>query len=166
MEIAGTTIDKGDEKEASLILELIEIAKTGKTVRMLGIGNSMQPLLKSGEDYIWLEAVKEQERLKRGDVILYFSAGHFILHRIFRVTERGYEMLGDGNVMVEPPIPREQIYLKAVVYEKNGKKISASRWDMIVFGRVWLRIRPLRPWIRRGFRWVRRKIGKGGRNEG
>ena len=49
MEIAGTTIDKGYEKEASLILELIEIAKTGKTVRMLGIGNSMQPLLKSGE---------------------------------------------------------------------------------------------------------------------
>lgn len=143
------------EQEAKLIEEMIDYARQGHRVCLLGKGQSMWPLLVDGRDYIFLESVEKDTELIRGDVVLYQANGRYILHRIYRVTEKGYEMLGDGNVMVEPPLPREQIFLKAVAYERKGKRVSADAWQLQVYAKVWMRMRKVRPWIRRGIRFLK-----------
>lgn len=140
------------EEEAVLIRELIKIAQEGKRVRMLGLGHSMSPLLKNGRDFIELEAVTEEMELKRGDVVLYFSNGTYILHRIYKITKQGYCMLGDGNFLVEPPLERKYIYLRATAYIRNGKYILADKWYLKIYGMVWMRMRLLRPVFRRAGR--------------
>lgn len=143
------------EQEAKLIEEMIDYARQGHRVCLLGNGQSMWPLLVDGRDYIFLESVENDTELIRGDVVLYQVNGRYILHRIYRVTEKGYEMLGDGNVMIEPPLPREQIFLKAVAYERKGKRVSADAWQLQVYAKVWMRMRKVRPWIRRGIRFLK-----------
>lgn len=140
------------EEEAVLIRELIKIAQEGKRVRMLGLGHSMSPLLKSGRDYIELEAVTEEMELKRGDVVLYVSNGRYILHRIYKITKQGYCMLGDGNFLVEPPLERKYIYLRATAYIRDGTYILADKWYLKMYGTIWMRMRLLRPFFRRAGR--------------
>lgn len=148
------------EQEAKLIEEMIAYARLGHRVCLLGKGQSMWPLLVDGRDYIFLEAIKKDTELIRGDVVLYQVNGRYILHRIYRVTEHGYEMLGDGNVMVEPPLARENIFLKAVAYERKGKRVLADAWYLQVYADIWMRIRRFRPWVRRGIRFLKGKERK------
>lgn len=148
------------EKEAAYIQELIKIAQEGKKVRMLGLGYSMKPLLRNGKDYIELEAVTGDMELKRGDVVLYYSNGKYILHRIYKITKQGYCMLGDGNFLVEDPLEREKIYLKAVAYIRNGKYILAEKWYLKLYGEAWMRMRLLRPVFRKAMHVLKKIYNK------
>lgn len=140
-------IDKDYEREAVCIRSLIELAKQGETVRLLGKGISMRPLLRDGKDYIDLVAVTEDVPLRRGDVVLYLSDGVYVLHRIHRIRKDMYAMLGDGNLHIEPYLPRDQIFLKAVGYVRRGRSISAEDWRLRLYGWVWMRLRIVRPII-------------------
>jgi hypothetical protein len=134
------------------IWQLIEKARQGNTVRVLGIGNSMRPLLKGGRDYIDLIAVNQDTQLEKNDVIFYKSHNdHYVLHRIYSVSEEGYYLIGDGNLKIEPLLRRESIYLKAVGFVRKGKYISIeSKWYQC-YVRIWTRLLPIRANL---LRWV------------
>lgn len=140
-----------DEKH---VLSLIDEARRGKTVRMIGLGHSMLPLLRSGRDYIDLIAVNDDTVLRKNDVILYMSHnGNFVLHRIYTVTEEGYFTNGDGNLSLEPLLTRDRIYLKAVGFIRNGKYIPTESIGYKLYSRIWTRLLPIRKHI---FRWLHR----------
>ena len=132
--------------EYEKIEKLIEIASTGKTVRILGIGNSMRPLLHGGRDYIYFQ---KDTHYQKGDIVLYFSQGKYIMHRIAQVTNSGYIMLGDGNQFKEEPIPQTDIYLKAVGFLRNNKYISAKHPLYRLYSSLWTNFWHLRPVVRR-----------------
>jgi len=131
-----------DEKH---IWGLLGKAQQGSTVRMLGMGNSMRPLLESGRDYIDLTVVKHDTQLKKNDIVFYKShEDKYVLHRIYTVSEEGYYPNGDGNLSIEPLLKRERIYLKAVGFVRKGKYISINSKGYRCYVTIWTKLLPFR----------------------
>lgn len=147
--------------ENEKVEKLIEAAKKGKTVRILGIGRSMQPLLHGGRDYIYLRAPKENEPYQKGDVVLYQSKGRYVIHRIIQIVPKGYVMLGDGNQEPEPPTAPEEIYLKAEGFLRNGKYISVKQTGYRLYTSLWITFLAIRPFVRK-CKWKLNKVFRRG----
>lgn len=138
------------------IWSLINEARRGSTVRMIGIGNSMLPLLKSERDYIDLIAVDMDTPLYKNDVIFYKSHQDvFVLHRIYSVTSEGYYPNGDGNLKLEPLLTRDRIFLKAVGFIRKGKYISTASISYRLYTFIWTKLLPIRGFI---LLWYRRLL--------
>jgi hypothetical protein len=127
------------------IWKSIEKVRMGTAVRLLGIGRSMCPLLEGGRDYIDLIAVNHDTKLCKNDVVFYKSHDNqYVTHRIYSISEKGYYMMGDGNLSIEPLINRDNIYMKAIGFVRKGKYISieALRYQIYVF--LWMKLYPIR----------------------
>lgn len=127
------------------IWRLIEKARRGDIVRLLGVGSSMRPFLEGGRDYIDMISVKPDTALCKNDVVFYKTPDNqFVTHRIYTATEDGYSMLGDGNLSIEPSISREHIYLKAIGFVRKGKYISIDSTGYQRYVRLWRKLYPIR----------------------
>jgi hypothetical protein len=127
------------------IWKLIEKARQGNTVRLLGIGNSMQPFLKGSRDYMDFAAVKENTELCQNDIVFYKShMNQYVAHRIYSVTENGFYLIGDGNLNIEPLIDRKQIYLKAIGFVRKGKYVSITSKVYQIYVNLWMKLYPFR----------------------
>ena len=136
------------------IWELIEKARQGNTVRMLGIGSSMSPLLKDGRDFIDLVAVNNDTPLNKNDVIFYKShENKYVLHRIYSTSNEGYFPNGDGNLCIEPLLKRERVYLKAIGFVRKGNYISIDSIRYRFYVILWTKLLPIRAFL---LRWYNR----------
>jgi hypothetical protein len=127
------------------IWKLIEHARLGTTVRLLGIGSSMCPLLESGRDYIDLIAVNHDTKLYKNDIVFYkANDNQYVTHRIYSISEKGYHMLGDGNLCIEPLINKAHIYLKAVGFVRKGKYIPVEAKRYLIYVFLWTKLYPIR----------------------
>jgi hypothetical protein len=127
------------------IWKLIEIARGGNIVKVLGIGDSMQPLLEGGRDYIVMVAVDQDIKLCKNDIVFYKSHDNqYVTHRIYSVTEKGFYLIGDGNLSVEPLINRDHIYLKAIGFVRKGKYITVTSKGYQVYVLLWMKLYPIR----------------------
>lgn len=135
--------------ENEKVEKLIALAKEGKTVRILGIGNSMRPLLHGGRDYIYFRALRKDESYQKGDVVLYQWDGIYVMHRIADIVPEGYIMLGDGNQFKEEPLSEDRIYLKAEGFLRNGRYISVQNKLYRIYVSLWVNFWKLRPFVRR-----------------
>lgn len=124
---------------------LIRIANEGKIVRILGVGNSMRPLLHGGRDYVYFE---NKKNYKTGDIVLYISNGIYIMHRIAKITDEGYIMLGDGNQIMEEPISEENIFLKAIGFKRKNVYISVKNPLYRLYSWMWIKFWLYRPVVR------------------
>ena len=76
-----------------------ELEKSGKLVYTT-VGVSMRPLIKQDRDISIIS--KPNGRLKKFDVALYKRPnGQYVLHRVVKVLENGYVILGDNCVSKE-----------------------------------------------------------------
>lgn len=99
-------------------------------------GTSMLPLLKQGRDAFIIKAVQQTEECKKWDVVLYKRTPDiYVLHRIIKVNEDGYDMLGDNCVGIERNIPRDAILGVMTEYIRKGKthKVSSLWYKLYVF---------------------------------
>ena len=106
-------------------------------------GNSMAPFLVHGRDTVYLSRVTRP--LKRGDMILYRrSSGVYVLHRIYRERNGSYDLVGDGQLGLEPGIRREQVLAIVKAVRRDGKLLrkGSFRWEF--FEHIWLTLLPLR----------------------
>lgn len=127
------------------IRNLVEKARQGHRVRLLGIGNSMLPFLEGGRDYIDLIAVNQDTKLFKKDIVFYKSYDNqYVTHRIYSVTEEGCYLIGDGNLSIEPLVKRKNIYLKAVGFIRKGKYISTASKGYQFYTALWMKLCPIR----------------------
>ena len=77
-----------------------EILRKGQTLVYTNVGMSMMPLLRQRRDLLIIEP-KPPGRLKKYDVPLYKRGKKYILHRIVKVTDTGYVIIGDNNTFYE-----------------------------------------------------------------
>lgn len=106
-------------------------------------GNSMAPFLQHGRDTVYLSRITDP--LRKGDVVLYRRRnGSYILHRICRIREDVYTMIGDAHFVKEPGIRREQILAVMTSARRNGKLLQPGNFCWEFFGKVWVRMIPLR----------------------
>ena len=113
------------------------IAEEGKVVSLRIAGSSMSPFLCHERD--WIYFTRPDRALRRGDMVFYQrDTGQYVMHRIYQIRGEEYYMLGDAQTCVEGPLRRVQV-------KRKGKILRPGNFWWEFFGRVWIRMRPLRP---------------------
>ena len=107
-------------------------------------GKSMLPFIGDNRDQVILEK-KDFTTLKKGDIILFKDkCNHYILHRIYKVSNQGYLTIGDGNLHFDGWTKSDEIIGVVVKIIRKEKKIdcSAANWKLIFL--LWMKLLPIR----------------------
>lgn len=104
-------------------------------------GDSMLPMLKTGDRVVIIPVT---EPLKKYDVPVYRRGDHFTMHRIIKVTSKGYIICGDNRTYLERDIKDDDIIGVLGGFYKNGKFVDAKSCEFINYGKkairgYWLR---------------------------
>ena len=102
-------------------------------------GTSMMPLLKEGRDRVELEPCC-QERLKKGNVVLYKkNDGTLVLHRIIKTENREFfTVLGDHQFKNAERVNKHQIIAVACGFFIKGRYVNEkTRWYRL-YKKIWL----------------------------
>lgn len=86
-------------------------------------GDSMMPMLKQGRDRVVIE--KPSFPLKKYDVPLYKRNGKYVLHRIVKVTKKGYLICGDNRTHLERDIKEKDIIGVMTGFFHDGRYVEA-----------------------------------------
>ena len=124
------------------------LTEEGKEVSLLISGSSMSPFLIHARDYVYFR--KPDRELKKGDIVFFQrDSGQYVMHRICRVKEDGYYLVGDGQTQVEGPIRRDQIFGLIYCVRRKSRKIQPGDFWWEFFAHVWTVFRPVRPALTR-----------------
>ena len=143
-----------------LMPKLPQLLQQAEAVPLVISGNSMSPFLVHGRDKVYLSKLTRPP--KRGDMILYRRKnGRYILHRIYRVREGQYDLIGDGQLVIERGICHEQILATVCAVHRKGKLLRKGNLCWEFFEHVWLALVPWRGRILRLYTgltpWRKRK---------
>lgn len=114
---------KGIEK--SLKESKIYISKTQ--------GDSMYPMLISERDVVVIEPPVFP--LKKYDVPVYRRDGHYTMHRIVKVTHKGYIICGDNRTYLERDITDKDIVGVLTAFYHNGRFVKCTDDDYIKYSK-------------------------------
>lgn len=149
---------KIDEPE-HIAEDIIALLAEMPNVPLVVTGGSMTPFLVHERDVVYLSKIERSP--KRGDIVLYRrDNGAYVLHRVFRTDGDFYTMLGDAQTCPEYGVRPDQIRAVVTAACRKGKLIQKGClwWDF--FERVWIRIVPLRPAVRKSYDIIKRKLLK------
>lgn len=131
------------------------------------VGVSMLPLLRQGRDLFTVEK-NDGKRFKKYDVVLYrrYSSKknrtEYVLHRIVGVRPDSYVIIGDNCVNYEYGIRDCDILGRMVsITREGGRVITADSFGFRAFSVVWVRLAPVRIFLKKArmrFRRVVRKV--------
>ncbi len=105
-------------------------------------GDSMEPMLCAGRDTVLI--VPPTFPLRRGDVPVYRSRGHYTMHRILLKTRRGYIICGDNRVWPERGIRDTDIVGVLDAFYHDGTYVSVRDASYKKYVRRVLRRYPFR----------------------
>lgn len=146
-----------------------ELLRGGKSISVSPEGYSMYPLLVPGRDRVLIEPLSSKGGAghpKRGDIVLFRRINSIlVLHRICRVKNDGFYLVGDNQVEIEGPVKEEQLCGIVTEIIRKGKSISTNKGSYRFLTGFWLFIRPLRPAISKTVHALKKVFGKGGRQE-
>ena len=133
-----------------------ELERSGKLVYTT-VGTSMNPLIKQDRDLSIIE--KPKGRLKKYDVALYKRPnGQYVLHRVVKVLDDGYVILGDNCVNKEFNIKETQILGVLVSLVRNGKEVDLNSFGYKLYVRARYAHYPVRVIIFKTKRFLRKLI--------
>lgn len=120
----------------------------------------MLPLLRQQRDLFTVS--KRDGRYKKYDVVLYRRKdGAYVLHRVIKVLEDSYVILGDNCLNKEYGIQDKDILGIMTSFVRDGKEYSVENGAYRMYIKVWVALYPVRyVWkILRGyFRKIIQKI--------
>lgn len=127
----------------------------GKTFQFYPRGTSMEPFINQGQDQVVISALPE--RLKKYQVILYKRRdGRFVLHRIVKITSKGYTMRGDNQFLDEPEVQKNQMIGMVSAVIRNGREMDMKAFRTIISACFWVETVKLRYYNKK----IRRLLGK------
>ena len=105
-------------------------------------GRSMLPLLRQNRDLMVIEK-RGPERLKKYDAVLFKRGDSYVMHRILKVRDQDYWIVGD-HCRVGESVKDEQILgvLKQVV--RDGRTIRTTDPGYRLYVHLWCDLFPLR----------------------
>lgn len=143
----------------SLMKWCCSMLSEGNQVSLTVSGNSMSPFLVHHRDAVWL--VKAEERLQRGDMILYKRAnGDYVLHRICAVRDGVYDLVGDAQTEIEPGIRHEQVLARVCAVRRKGRVLQQGCFWWDFFAKIWVRVIPARTLILRIYTTIQKRKGR------
>ena len=130
-----------DTREYVSVLQ--ELTEEGRTVSLLISGNSMLPFLVHERDYIFFR--KPENGLKKGDMVFFRrDTGEYVMHRICKVKDDQYFIVGDAQNVIEGPVRRDQIFAKIIRVERKGRQIGPGNFWWEFFEHIWINLIPFR----------------------
>ncbi len=81
---------------SELIPNIKSIVDEGGVFPLVVTGVSMRPFLTPEKDTVFIEKTSPNE-LKKGDVVLIYRSGVPLLHRIYKLHEKGFFLIGDAH---------------------------------------------------------------------
>ena len=119
------------------------------TLTYKNVGVSMLPLLKQGRDSFTVREVKPDESCKIWDVVLYKRGTHYVLHRIIKIYNDSYDILGDNCIGIERRIPKTDVLGVMTEFTHKGKRCTTRdlRYRLYVF--LWCRPYPVRIFLKK-----------------
>lgn len=135
--------DFGDKMEKNDSIKQI-LEKYGKYTG-LTMGSSMEPLIHQQKDNIIV--VKNEGRLKKYDVPVYVTpAGKYIMHRVVKVCDDHYVIVGD-NLLKKEYVTDDMICGVLAGFFKNGKHYVDCNNSKLykIYSRIWVALYPVRP---------------------
>lgn len=118
-------------------------------------GDSMEPMLVEGRDRVIVSLPKFP--LKKYDVPVYRRDGHYTMHRIVKVTKKGYVICGDNRVNLERDITDKDIVGVLTAFYHNGKFVSCEDDEYVEYSKKICRNFLIRKLTRK----IKRIFGKG-----
>ena len=110
-------------------------------------GTSMMPLLRQGRDLMVIKK-KGSDRCKKYDAVLYKSAGRYVLHRIIKVRQSDYVIVGDNCRRLEYGITDDDILGILTAVLRGGKReLKSDSPLMKVYVHLWCDLFPVRAFI-------------------
>ena len=138
-----------------LMEPLLAVMEEAETVPLVISGYSMNPFLAHGRDTVYLSKIKRP--LKKGDMVLYRrDSGAYILHRLFRVEESDFTFVGDAQTQLERGIREDQLLALVTAVRRKGKLLKKGSFWWDFFEKIWIRMVPLRPAVRKGYSLIRK----------
>ena len=128
-------------------IDLEQLLRDGNIIRIKPQGYSMYPLFIPGRDEALIQQTSSTDC--RDQSIL-------VLHRIDKITEEGFFMVGDNQWEIEGPLRSDQIIGKLVAFVRNGREISAQNPFYRFLSSLWLLMLPVRPFCFRLTAFFRR----------
>jgi hypothetical protein len=117
-------------------------------------GNSMNPMLVEGRDRVVI--IPPEFPLKKYDVPVYRKLGHYTMHRIVKVTKKGYIICGDNRADLERDVAQSDIVGMLEGFYQGDKYISRSDKEFLQYG-----INAVKALSKRRIKYfVKRAIGK------
>ena len=122
------------------------------------IGTSMMPLIREGKDVMIIE--RPNGRLKKYDVALYKKNGSYILHRVIKVRESDYVIVGDHCTVREYGITDSDIIgvMKGLI--RSGKELDLNSFGYKFYYHLWCDLYPVRVLIIKMKSFARRALRK------
>lgn len=90
-----------------------EHLKNGETCIIVGFGQSMTPILKSGQP-VKVEPVTAATALNKNDIVFCKVAGHFYLHKISAIKNNNSYQISNNHGHINGWVSRSQIYGKVI----------------------------------------------------
>lgn len=119
------------------------------TLTYRNTGISMEPLLKQGRDVFTVEK-KKNERFRKYDVVMYRRPpDKYVLHRIIKVRENDYVILGDNCINKETGITDEDILGVMTSFVRNGKEHKVTDLSYRMYVQLWCRMAFLRIFLKK-----------------
>lgn len=138
---------------------LQELTEEGRTVTLLISGNSMSPFLVHERDYIFFR--KPENELKKGDMVFFRrDTGEYVMHRICKVKNDQYFIVGDAQNVIEGPVRRDQIFAKVIRVERKGRQIGPGDFWWEFFEHIWINLIPFRRMLVRIYSVLKRILKK------
>lgn len=107
------------------------------------VGTSMMPLLRQGKDLMEIRK-KPAGRCNKYDAVLYKRGERYILHRILKVRERDYIIVGDNCWRREFGITDGQILGVLTGVMRDGKRIDVNDKRYQRYVHLWCDFFPIR----------------------
>lgn len=124
------------------------LQKYGKlTYRNTGI--SMEPLLKQGRDTFTVVR-KTDERCRKYDVVMYRRPpDKYVLHRVIKVRENDYVILGDNCINKEKGIKDEDILGVMTSFVRKGKEHKVTDLSYRIYVQLWCKTAFIRIFLKK-----------------
>ena len=126
-----------------------EMLSLGKEVTFTTNGDSMLPLLLSGESV----TLKRFPKYKKGDVVLFRKKdGGFVLHRIIKTNGNVVFTQGDALLGRDEPFDKDAIIGKAIEFLKKDKTVKIQSFSYLLYKFIYMSN------IGRALRKIKRKL--------
>ena len=138
----SSSMSEGKPKEPEAAVTFEELLDKKGCFVYTNVGVSMLPLLRQRRDII--EIRKKQGRCKKYDAVLYKRGGKYILHRILKVREKDYVIVGDHCIWREYGVTDDQILGVMTRVIRDGKSITPDNFWYRCYVHLWCDFYPVR----------------------